>query len=325
MRLLPDNPIVTQNRTDSFTFRDKAVATLIRFGAQPGSVNSLWKIEPEELKNVEIRFPAKYGCGEARTWMETLLFELRRRVRVSFVDLPQPFRGTVLIQFVKNNRILDVAIDYSDYSDLVEESVAVAGLYFKLQFLREGYGRETIVPGGYLPDSWRIYRQLPKLRRLSDRNEFNFDVYGRFSLDYAANVRRGAVEILQKQNKFAFEGGLKKVRYIEFLREIARAKICLDLPGNGAFCHRLINYFAIGGCIVAYPHKTRLHVPLENRKQIVYCREDFSDLIEICEFYLNNKDARETMRAASREYFDLNLRKENLANYYLRNCLDRLN
>lgn len=257
--------------------------------------------------------------------METLLIEFRRRVRVTFIDLPQPYRGTVLTQFVKNNKVFDVAFDYSDYSDLIEESVSRSAVYFKLQFLREGYNRENVIPGGFVPDSWRLYWHLQKLRKLRDRKNFDFDVCGRFSLDYAREIRRRAVETLQNQNKFGFEGGLKKVKYDEFLREIARAKICLDLPGNGAFCHRLINYLAVGACLVAYPHQTRLHVPLENRKHVVYCREDFSDLIEICEFYLKNEAAREEMCAASREFFDLNLHKANLANYYLRTCLNRLN
>lgn len=313
-----------QKTPDSFTFRDNAVSALMRFGMKPDVINPRWKIEPEELANVEIRFPEKYGCDEARTWLETLLFELRRRVPVSFVDLPQPFRGTVSIQFVKNNRIFDVAIDYSDYSDLVEESVSRSPLYFKLQFLQAGYNRENVVPGGFMPDSWRLYWHLRKLRKLRDRRQFDFDVYGRFSLDYAAEIRRRAVEALQNQNKFAFEGGLKKVRYDEFLREIARAKICLDLPGNGPFCYRLVNYLAIGACIVAYPHPTRLHVPLENSRHIVYCKEDFSDLIELCEFYLKNDKKREAVCTESRKFFDENLHASNLANYYLRNCLDRL-
>lgn len=306
-------------------FRDKAVGALMQFGAEPRTINPSWYVEPEELANVEIRFPAKYGCDEAQTWIETLLFEFRRRVRVSFVDLPQPYRGTVLIQFVKNNQVSDVAIDYSDYSDLIEESVLRCPVYFKLQFLQAGYDRKNVLPGGFMPDSWRLYWHLRKLRKLRDRRKFEFDVYGRFSLDYAPEIRGRAVEILQNQNKFAFEGGLKKVRYDEFLREITRSKICLDLPGNGAFCYRLVNYLAIGACIIAYPHQTRFHVPLENSRHIVYCKADFSDLTELCEFYLKNDEKREAVCAESRRFFDQNLHASNLANYYLRNCLDRLN
>lgn len=297
----------------------------MQFAAKPRVINLRWQIEPPELANAEIRFPAKYGCDEARTWMEALLFEFRRRIRVSFVDLPQPYRGTVLIQFAKNNRVFDVAIDYSDYSDLVEESVSRCPLYFKLQFLQEGYNRENVIPGGFMPDSWRLYWHLRKLRKLRDQRKFDFDVYGRFSLDYAPEIRQQAVKILQTQNKFAFEGGLEKVRYDEFLSGIARAKICLDLPGNGAFCYRLVNYLAVGACIIAYPHKTRFHAPLENSRNIVYCKDNFSDLIELCEFYLKNDEKREAVCTESRRFFDENLHASNLANYYLRALLDRLN
>src|SRR4028119_856890 len=147
------------------SFKNKFTNLALNLIGKPIVVNPAWQIEAGELETVEIRYPQKYGCDEARTWMDTLLFEFRRRVRVSFVDLPQPFRGTVLIQFVKNNKIFDVAIDYSDYSDLVEESVSRSSLYFKLQFLREGYCRENVIPGGFMPDSWRIYWHLRKLRK----------------------------------------------------------------------------------------------------------------------------------------------------------------
>jgi spore maturation protein CgeB len=81
---------------------------------------------------------------------------------------------------------------------------------------------------------------------------------------------------------------------------------------------------AIGSCVIAYPHKARLNVPLIDRKHIVYCKEDFSDLIDLCEYYLTHDDEREQIARNAREFFDLNLHKDNLVRYYLRTCLDRL-
>lgn len=117
---------------------------------------------------------------------------------------------------------------------------------------------------------------------------------------------------------------MKMVSYIDFLKEVAQSKICIDLPGLGDFCFRLINYLAIGSFVIAYPHRTMLHVPLVDRKHIIYCKEDFSDLIELCEYYLENADQRETIARNACEFFDLNLHKDNLVRYYLRTCLNRL-
>jgi hypothetical protein len=305
--------------------REKAVESALNTWADaPQITNSAWKIDPEELRSVVIRWPSVYQWDAAWAWVEVLLYGFRRSVKVELKELPQPYRGTVLFQFVTAGKTHDVAIDYSDYSSINEESARRCPLYFKMQHLREGYGLNNVVPGGYVPDSRKIYFHLSRLRKLRDRKEFAYDVYGRFSLDYAKEVRRKAVGILSDQQSFSFEGGLKKVDYLSFLREIARAKICIDLPGEGDICHRLINYMAIGACIVGPRHRTVLHVPFLDGQHIVYTKDDFSDLVELCKFYLENNEAREDMCANSRQYFDKYLHKDNLTAYYLRSCIDRL-
>ena len=163
-----------------------------------------------------------------------------------------------------------------------------------------------------------------RLRRLRDARNFQFDVYGRFSTEFAGETRRRAIELLSDQNQFRFEGGLRKVKYLDFLKEIARAKICIDLPGEGDLCFRLINYLAVGACIIGPPPRTTLHAPLVDRVHLAYAKPDLSNLIDVCSYYLENDDAREEMSRNSRRFFDEYLHKDNLAAYYLRSCLDRL-
>jgi Glycosyl transferases group 1 len=103
---------------------------------------------------------------------------------------------------------------------------------------------------------------------------------------------------------FGHEGGGKKVRFDESLREVARSKVCIDLPGNGPFCYRLIDYLAIGSCVVARRHETVLHVPLVDRRDIVYARPDLSDLAELCEYYVKHDAEREEIARNSRKFFD---------------------
>lgn len=307
------------------TWRDKAVEIALKtLATKPQVVNPAWQIQPEELEDVTIRWPVHYQWPRAHLWVDTLLYGFRSLATVQFAQLAQPYKGMVIFQFVVHGKSHEVAIDYSDYSEVNEEIARHFPLYFKMQHRREGYDLNNVLPGGYVPDGRRIYLHLASLRRIRERRDFAFDVYGRFSLEFARQIRQRAVEILSAQNVFQFTGGLTKVNYIDFLKEVARARICIDLPGEGDFCHRLINYFAIGSCVVAPRHRNILNAPLVDGEHIAYVKEDLSDLVEVCKFYLENEEARERMSLKSRRFFEENLHKDNLTAYYLRSCLDRL-
>ncbi len=256
------------------TFRDKAAEVAFHTFAPAPGANEAWTVKPEELEDVVIRWPATYQWPTARVWVEPILHGLKKRARVELAGLQQPFRGAVIFQFLLTGRSYDIAIDYSDYPDLNRQCVARCALYFKMQHLREGYGIGNVLPGGYVCDSRKIYLHLSRLRRLRDRREFDFDVYGRFSTEFAGETRRHAVASLSEQKLFRFEGGLKKVKYLDFLKEAARAKVCIDLPGEGDFCFRLINYLAVGACIVGPRPRTVLHAPLLDRIHIAYAKDD---------------------------------------------------
>ena len=305
--------------------RERAVEGALRtLTPGPASVNPAWRVEPSELEGITVVWPDEYQWPTARLWVETLFYGLRRRVRVELRPLPQTYRGTVIFQFVRGGRVHDVALDYSDYPEVNEESAGRCAVYFKMQHLREGYGRENVLPGGYVSDGRKLYLHLARLRRLRDRREFAFDVYGRFSTEFAGETRRRAVELLRGQHEFAFEGGLKKVSYLDFLREVARARVCVDLPGEGDFCFRLVNYLAVGACVVGPRHRTTLNAPLVDGLHVAHVRDDLSDLVEVCRRYVEDGEAREEMSRAARRFFDENLHPDSLTSYYLRSCLDRL-
>jgi len=307
------------------TFRDRAVeVALERFAAPAAVVNERWQVSRDELDDVVIRWPANYQWPTARLWVDTILYGFRSRARVDFRELSQPYRGTVIFQFVINGHPHDVAIDYSDYAELNEEGAARCPLYFKMQHSRQGYDSPNVVPGGYVCGSRKIYLHLARLRKLRDARDFQFDVYGRFSTEFAGETRRRAVDLLSEQNEFRFEGGLKKVKYLDFLKEVARARICIDLPGEGDLCFRLVNYLAVGACIIGPPPRNVLHAPLTDRVHVAYTKPDLSDLVDVCSYYLAHDEAREEMARRSRTFFDECLHKDNLTAYYLRCCLDRL-
>jgi Glycosyl transferases group 1 len=180
------------------------------------------------------------------------------------------------------------------------------------------------VPGGYISDFMLVDWYARGPRRVRDRQQFRWDVYGRFGLQFATEVRSKAIKMLKEQSRVGFYGGDRKVGFPEFLREIARSRVCIDLPGNGPFCFRLVNYLAVGACIVSVPHETAMPVPLVDRQHIIYTKPDMSDLVELCEQYVNDAPAREEVARQSREYYRKHLYWRSLSNYYLRTMLDHL-
>ncbi len=286
-----------------------------------------WPLDPGELSHLAVRWPASYDCEEAEIWMANLRAGFRRYVRVDREPLAQSYRGdprVVLLEFVWKGRPYPVAVDYSDYLDrLHEDCLKDVALYFKMQYLRGGYGSDKVVPGGYVNPSPDYYKYLGRLRALRDRPPV-FDVYGRFGLTNGGQVRQRAVRLLTEQRAFRYEGATSTVRYSRSLIEAARAKVCIDLPGNGPFCFRLLDYLGIGSCVIGPAHPTALHVPLEDRKHIVYAKDDLSDLIDLCRYYVEHEAARAEIVRNSRDFFDRYLHRDQLAAYYLFTALERL-
>jgi hypothetical protein len=294
------------------------------------ATQALWRLTepsiapPEKLHSdgylsstMQIHWPSAYQWPLARKWVGSLMGEFRQHLPVQFSDIPQPYRGIVLFQVATVGKLQTIAIDYSDASTLDLECLQQVSLYFKMQYARDGYEWNQVVPGGFVPADASLYRRLSYLRQLRDRQAFTYDVYGRFGRQLGTEIRTRAVEVLAQQQKFRYEGGLKKVPYRRSLQEVAQSKVCLDLPGNGSFCFRLMDYMAVGACIISYPHQTQLPSPLIDRQHIVYCQEDFSDLIDLCAHYIENETAREQICQQSRDYFDHYLDRSQLAGYYL--------
>lgn len=278
-----------------------------------------WPLDHDLLREVVITWPATYGWAPFKNWGEPLRLALSRFVRTTFGDIPQPYKGVISFTLSHGRRTFRINVEVSDYLDLNESAYDNADLHFKMQYALEGYGaRDRLLPGGYLNNHPDIYAFLPHLRRLRDTAPPLHDVHGRFGLSFEA--RRKALEILKASSAFRFFGGQAKVRYGSFLREVARSKICIDLPSYSPITFRLIDYLAIGACIIGPPHQSRLHVPLQDRVHLVYCKPDYSDLEALCSRYLEQDTERRALVEHSRTFFDAHLHRDQLASYYLKQC-----
>jgi Glycosyl transferases group 1 len=279
--------------------------------------------DPSALRDIVILWPTRYAWSPGFRWVEPICAGLSRYVEVRRAAIAQLPGTAIEIRVVHKGREHKVAIDYTDKPDAISSQyLRNSLLYFKMQFRNGGYGDSRIVSGQYVPHGGlELYHHLPRLRRIRDAAASGeFDVYGRFTVqqgNQGGDVRARAVGLLSAQRSFRFQGGGRMLAPIRSLGEVARSKICIDLPGRGPFCFRLVEYLSIGACIVAYPHEAALCPPLVPGKHIAYCRPDLRDLVEICQHYLTHDEDRQAMIQASREYFDDYLHRDCIAAYYL--------
>jgi Glycosyl transferases group 1 len=285
-----------------------------------------WTLDPVSLDGLAIRWPRVTKPPDVGRMLAPVRRAMSHRVRLELADIPQPEGSVVVMELVGDGGPYPVAIDLWDRSSFFDADLVKGCLvYFKMQYLGGGYGIPQVVPGGYVTEKGTIYSYLPYLRRLRDHQDFSCDVYGRFGLRFGADLRRRTVSALSAQQRFAFSGGHKTVPVVSFEREIARSRVCIDLPGqDDAFCSRLISYMAVGACIVGPRPKNELQVPLVDRVHVAWTHDDQSDLVDLCEYYVKNQDAREKMASEARQFFDRYLHAESLAAYYLHMCVSRL-
>lgn len=285
-----------------------------------------FSLPTEKLRHVSIRWPARSPWPGTFPFGNDLRVGLTRFAPVHATEVPQPYPGVILFQVQIRDRTFDVSADFRDYPDVIqEEALQQSVVYFKMQFSREGYrvlgdDANKILPGGYVTSGSKAYSYMQSLRSRSN-NSKDFEVYGRFGLRYSRDLREKAIRALQTQTQFRYQGGARRVRYSRTLTEIKQSRVCIDLPGNGPFCTRLVDYFSVGACVVGPPHGTTFHIPLESGKHLAYCKQDMSDLVPICTYYLENKEARENLIRNSQLYFDRFLHRDQLAAYYLHEIL----
>lgn len=303
----------------------RSVKTFV-LGRQRPEPQCPWQVNAQELADVRIAWPRNLGWQWANGWVDPLLHGFRSRIAVTIEDIPQELAGVTLIMFHRGKRVYRVGINTSDYPDLIQihSPEAALDLEFKMQYRNDGYDEPRVVPGGYISDRMLAYWYARRLQRERDRQRFRWDVYGRFGTRFATEVRGRAIGMLQNQHRVQFYGGHGLVNFTKYLREIAHSRVCIDLPGNGPFCFRLVDYLAVGACIISVPHATRMPVPLIDRRNIIYTKPDMSDLVDLCEQYAHDETARENVTREAQQYYRQHLYWRSLSDYYLRTLLDRL-
>jgi hypothetical protein len=304
----------------------------LRIAADPGTWSGLladrrWKREgacpmppvgerPERASLV--RWPAVYQHPNAEPFVRAIKGGLESCARMVPADIPQPYEGIVLFEVELGDGPRHMAIDYFDFTFVNEQCAAEVDVYFKYQYLRGGYpGFTNVLPGGYVTSSLFPYTHWCKLRALRRSSSGTVDVFGRFGLRYSAPLRRTAIAMLESDGRLSFAGGARPTQYTRYLREMARARVCVDLPGQGPFCYRLVECLAMGCCVIGPRHATELPVDLQDGVEVVHCGDDLDDLADLCATYAADAPRRARVEAAAANYFDQHLHPMRIAQRYV--------
>ncbi len=280
---------------------------------------------PEGLEELRIEWPAAYSWEPFAIWLNYLRTGMSALTQVDdATHMRPPTRDCEVIDVRWRGRIYPVVIDCGDTSSIDPALPGRVFLYFKMQFARDGYSHANVVPGGYTPACGAgLYPMLPALRRLRDARRFAHEVHGRFGAAFGYDRRRPYLDALGNDGRFRFTGGFRMLRPSGFLTEVARARVLIDLPGQGDFCFRLVDYLAIGSCIVAARHGNRLPVELVDGRDIVLV-DTPAEAADACADLLRNPDRIEELAANARSYFDQHLSRRALAAHYLEQIVSRL-
>lgn len=280
--------------------------------------------QEEERERLRVFWPARYSWPVTGNILETIRDGFARLGVLASEPGSNEGTGVLMLGCEVDGERHTVALDFSDYHDFVNaDALERSSLYLKCQFRVEGYEDPRIVPAGYTATGRDYYRYfLPY--RLRGRRGRRYDVVGRFGFTFQGELRRKAVSLLEAAPDLAFVGAGGKVRYSRFLRESALARLCLHMPGNGPFTHRVIEFLGLGSCMLSARFATRLHVPLEPGVHYVEIAEDLSDLVDKARYYARHDEERERIAAAGADLFDRFLHAEQLALYYAVTMLERL-
>ena len=270
------------------------------------------------MPDLSITWPRAYSWAPFAIWLDYVRNGLAGRVSISpAAELRAPIRDCEVIEVTHKGKTYPIIIDCGDTSAIDPSLPGSVFLYFKMQYSSKGYPWGNVLPGGYTPaGSNGLFKVLPALRRIRDARKFEHEVHGRFGAAFGFDRRKPYLESLSNDPRFRFTGGFAMLRPSAFLTEVARSRVLIDLPGQGDFCFRLMDYMAIGSCIVAARHGNRLPVDLVDGRDLLFV-DDARQAADVCVQLLAKPDRVEELASNSRAYFDRHLARAALADYYL--------
>jgi len=86
-----------------------------------------------------------------------------------------------------------------------------------------------------------------------------------------------------------------------YLQELSQCRIVLNFRGGGWDTMRYWEAPAVGAFMITQKPGILIPNNFADKSEVVYCKDDLSDLIELCDYYLNNETERERIAENGRQ------------------------
>lgn len=172
---------------------------------------------------------------------------------------------------------------------------------FKREYLIDATHDNNIFP---LQISFRL-DSLPKLP-----SEKIYDV-SFWAVETGGEIRTKVLKLLENKFDCSANGTKRNQKFSKYsrkgsfyLEELKRCKIVINFRGGGWDTMRYWEVPAVGSLMIT--QKPQLNIPnnFEDKKHVVYCKDDLSDLEELCQYYLDNKEEREKIALAGKKHLE---------------------
>lgn len=221
----------------------------------------------------------------------------------TYIDIIQKIPSTIPVFFIDGGDYRNIGGDLTrlNAADLFLSALKLRQFdgVFKREYFAEDNLPSSVWP---LPISFNFDR-CPNVFP----NELKYQVS--FWAVESSPIRTKALTMLEDKFDCAQNGTKRnqvfrhyKRRGIFYLQELASCKIVLNFEGVGIDTHRYWEVPALGRFLISSKPKIVIPNNFIDGVHIKFCRDDLSDLIELCEYYLRNEDERETIAKRAGEH-----------------------
>ncbi len=175
------------------------------------------------------------------------------------------------------------------------EKVRPFDFIFKREFLPEYLKNPRIIPLPFCMNMDRIPKPLPSQKK--------YDVS--FWAVESDPIRTKALTLLENQFDCRQNGTTRNQKFHLYkrkgrfyLEELARCKIVLHFRGGGWDTMRYWEVPAVGSLMITPNPGIVIPNDFQDGRHVVHCKDDLSDLIDKCDYYLKNDQLRETIAQA---------------------------
>lgn len=211
----------------------------------------------------------------------------------TYIEIASKIPFSTPIIFIDGGDGSEVGIDLTVYKrpELYNQAVNIRpfDVIFKREYLIEGHYASNVYP---FPMCFNLDR-LPVLPK-----DYKYDVS--FWAVESHPIRVEALNLLQDKFDCRENGTVRNQKFTQYkrkgefyLQELAACKIILNLRGGGWDTMRYWEVPAVGGFMMRQNPGIVIPNNFEHEKEVVFIKDDLSDLADLAEYYLRNDVKRE--------------------------------